>query len=107
MLENYKHIYFLGIGGIGMSSLALYVLNENKVVGGYDKVKSEITDTLIISDSVSVLVVDSVAALTPKAELEGEMGDHQLGLQSRLIFFCDIFYIYFILKIVYFRLVIT
>lgn len=47
MLENYKHIYFLGIGGIGMSSLALYVLNENKVVGGYDKVKSEITDTLI------------------------------------------------------------
>jgi UDP-N-acetylmuramate--alanine ligase len=47
MLDNYKHIYFLGIGGIGMSSLALYVLNENKVVGGYDKVKSEITDTLI------------------------------------------------------------
>ena len=47
MLENYKHIYFLGIGGIGMSSLALYVLNENKVVGGYDKVKSKITDTLI------------------------------------------------------------
>ena len=47
MLENYKHIYFLGIGGIGMSSLALYVLYENKVVGGYDKVKSEITDTLI------------------------------------------------------------
>ena len=47
MLENYKHIYFLGIGGIGMSSLALYVLNENKEVGGYDKVKSEITDTLI------------------------------------------------------------
>ena len=47
MLENYKHIYFIGIGGIGMSSLALYVLNENKVVGGYDKVKSKITDTLI------------------------------------------------------------
>jgi len=47
MLDNCKHIYFLGIGGIGMSSLALYVLNENKVVGGYDKVKSEITDTLI------------------------------------------------------------
>ena len=47
MLENYKHIYFLGIGGIGMSSIALYLLNENKVVGGYDKVKSEITDTLI------------------------------------------------------------
>ena len=52
MLENYKHIYFLGIGGIGMSSLALYVLNENKVVGGYDKVKSEITDTLISHGAV-------------------------------------------------------
>ena len=45
----------------------------------------EITDTLIKSGSISVLVVDSVAALTPKAELEGEMGDHHVGLQSRLI----------------------
>ena len=45
----------------------------------------EITDTLIKSGSVSVLVVDSVAALTPKAELEGEMGDHHVGLQSRLM----------------------
>ena len=45
----------------------------------------EITDTLIKSGSVSVLVVDSVAALTPKAELEGEMGDHHIGLQSRLM----------------------
>ena len=43
----------------------------------------EITDTLIKSGSISVLVVDSVAALTPKAELEGEMGDHHVGLQSR------------------------
>ncbi|MBL6648662.1 MAG: UDP-N-acetylmuramate--L-alanine ligase [Flavobacteriaceae bacterium] len=47
MLENYKNIYFLGIGGIGMSSLALYLINQNKAVGGYDKVKSKITDTLI------------------------------------------------------------
>ena len=45
----------------------------------------EITDTLIKSGSVSVLVVDSVAALTPKAELEGEMGDHHVVLQSRLM----------------------
>ena len=45
----------------------------------------EITDTLIQSGSISVLVVDSVAALTPKAELEGEMGDHHVGLQSRLM----------------------
>jgi len=45
----------------------------------------EIGDTLIKSGSLSVLVVDSVAALTPKAELEGEMGDHHVGLQSRLM----------------------
>jgi recombination protein RecA len=45
----------------------------------------EITDTLIKSGSISVLVIDSVAALTPKAELEGEMGDHHVGLQSRLM----------------------
>ncbi len=45
----------------------------------------EITDTLIRSGSVSVLVIDSVAALTPRAEIEGEMGDHHVGLQSRLM----------------------
>ena len=45
----------------------------------------EITDTLIKSGSISVLVIDSVAALTPRAELEGEMGDHHVGLQSRLM----------------------
>ena len=45
----------------------------------------EIADTLIKSGSLSVLVIDSVAALTPKAELEGEMGDHHVGLQSRLM----------------------
>ena len=45
----------------------------------------EITDTLIKSGSISVLVVDSVAALTPRAEIEGEMGDHHVGLQSRLM----------------------
>jgi len=43
----------------------------------------EIADTLIKSGSISVLVIDSVAALTPRAELEGEMGDHHVGLQSR------------------------
>jgi recombination protein RecA len=45
----------------------------------------EITDTLVRSGSVDVLVVDSVAALTPKAELEGEMGDSLPGLQARLM----------------------
>ncbi len=45
----------------------------------------EITDTLIKSGSISVLVIDSVAALTPRAEIEGDMGDHHVGLQSRLM----------------------
>lgn len=45
----------------------------------------EITDTLVRSGAVSVVVVDSVAALTPKAELEGDMGDHQVGAQARLM----------------------
>ena len=45
----------------------------------------EIADTLIKSGSISVLVIDSVAALTPRAELEGEMGDHHVGLQARLM----------------------
>ena len=45
----------------------------------------EITDTLVRSGAVDVLVVDSVAALTPRAELEGEMGDQLPGLQARLM----------------------
>ena len=45
----------------------------------------EITDMLVRSSSVDVVVIDSVAALTPKAEIEGEMGDPQMGLQARLM----------------------
>ena len=45
----------------------------------------EITDTLVRSGAVSMVVVDSVAALTPRAELEGDMGDHQVGAQARLM----------------------
>ncbi|MEH6575826.1 MAG: recombinase RecA [Amphritea sp.] len=45
----------------------------------------EITDMLVRSNAVDVLVIDSVAALTPKAEIEGEMGDHHVGLQARLM----------------------
>ena len=45
----------------------------------------EITDMLVRSGAVDVVVVDSVAALTPKAEIEGEMGDHHVGLQARLM----------------------
>ena len=45
----------------------------------------EITDTLVRSGAVSMVVVDSVAALTPKSELEGDMGDHNVGTQARLM----------------------
>lgn len=45
----------------------------------------EIADQLIRSSAIDIIVVDSVAALTPKAELEGEMGDNKVGLQARLM----------------------
>ncbi|MGK2286225.1 recombinase RecA [Pedomonas sp. V897] len=45
----------------------------------------EIADTLVRSGAIDILVVDSVAALTPRAELEGEMGDSHVGLQARLM----------------------
>ena len=45
----------------------------------------EITEQLIRSSAIDIIVIDSVAALTPKAELEGEMGDSKMGLQARLM----------------------
>src|SRR3990167_6322511 len=45
----------------------------------------EITETLVRSGGVDLIVVDSVAALVPRAEIEGEMGDSQMGLQARLM----------------------
>lgn len=45
----------------------------------------EITDALIRSGAIDIIVIDSVAALTPKAEIEGEMGDSKMGLQARLM----------------------
>jgi RecA/RadA recombinase len=45
----------------------------------------EIADMLVRSGSVDILVVDSVAALTPRAEIEGDMGDTHVGLQARLM----------------------
>lgn len=51
----------------------------------YGEQALEIAETLIRSGGVDLLVIDSVAALTPKAEIEGEMGDAQMGLQARLM----------------------
>ena len=45
----------------------------------------EITDNLIRSGAIDLIIIDSVSALTPKAEIEGEMGDSQMGLQARLM----------------------
>ena len=45
----------------------------------------EVTDMLVNSGSVDLIVIDSVAALTPRAEIEGDMGDHHMGLQARLM----------------------
>ncbi|MBI5539377.1 MAG: recombinase RecA [Bacteroidia bacterium] len=45
----------------------------------------EVTDNLIRSGAIDIIVIDSVAALTPKAEIEGEMGDSKMGLQARLM----------------------
>jgi recombination protein RecA len=51
----------------------------------YGEQALEVTETLIRSNSVDVVVVDSVAALVPKSELDGDMGDPQMGLQARLM----------------------
>ena len=51
----------------------------------YGEQALEITETLVRSNAIDVLVVDSVAALVPKAELDGEMGDSHMGLQARLM----------------------
>ena len=45
----------------------------------------EIADNLVRSGAIDILIIDSVAALTPKAEIEGEMGDARVGLQARLM----------------------
>ena len=45
----------------------------------------EITDMLISSSAIDIIVIDSVAALTPRAEIEGEMGSSHMGLQARLM----------------------
>jgi recombination protein RecA len=105
----------LGIGGLpkgrvveiygpessGKTTLTLQVVAEAQKVGGtaafvdVDELlvsqpdtgeqALEITDMLVRSGAVDIIVVDSVAALTPKAEIEGEMGDSHMGLQARLM----------------------
>ena len=68
-------------------SAALGVDIENLLVAQPDNGESglEIVDQLVRSAAVDLVVIDSVAALTPRAEIEGEMGDTQVGLQARLM----------------------
>ena len=65
----------------------LGVNTENLIISQPDTGEQslEIADTLVRSGAIDVLVIDSVAALVPKAELEGEMGDSHMGLQARLM----------------------
>ncbi|MDG2343580.1 MAG: recombinase RecA [Flavobacteriales bacterium] len=60
---------------------------ENLIISQPDNGEQalEIADNLIRSGAIDIIVIDSVAALTPKAEIEGEMGDNQMGLQARLM----------------------
>jgi recombination protein RecA len=66
---------------------AIGVDTDNLIVSQPDsgEVALEITETLVRSGAIDVVVVDSVAALTPRAEIEGEMGDSHMGLQARLM----------------------
>ena len=66
---------------------AIGVDTDNLLVSQPDNGESalEITETLVRSGAVDIIVVDSVAALTPKAEIEGDMGDSHVGLQARLM----------------------
>ncbi|PLX70642.1 MAG: recombinase RecA [Denitrovibrio sp.] len=66
---------------------AIGVDTDNLIVSQPDsgEVALEITETLVRSGAVDIVVVDSVAALTPRAEIEGEMGDSHMGLQARLM----------------------
>lgn len=66
---------------------SLGVDTENLLISQPDNGEQalEITDNLIRSGAIDLIVIDSVAALTPKAEIEGEMGDSRVGLQARLM----------------------
>src|ERR1700724_674764 len=94
----------LGVGGLprgrvveiygpessGKTTLALECIAEAQKMGGIGAFIDaehalEITETLVQSGAIDVLVIDSLAALVPRAEIEGEMGEPQMGLQARLM----------------------
>jgi recombination protein RecA len=98
-------VEIFGPEATGKTTLALHVIAEAQKIGGqaafidaehamdmayasqpdYGEQALEIAEVLVRSGAVDVIVIDSVAALVPKAELEGEMGDAHMGLQARLM----------------------
>ena len=66
-LDNIQSIYFVGIGGIGMSALARFALKKNRAVFGYDKTKTDLTATLEKEGAV-ITFEDSVSSLPPKVK---------------------------------------
>lgn len=68
-IEDFKHIYFLGIGGIGMSALARYFHVNNFKVSGYDKTESELTQTLC-SEGIDIHYHDKGSAILDELKIE-------------------------------------
>src|SRR5882672_52360 len=81
-----QDIQVVSTGSLGLD-IALGVEIDELLISQPDTGEQalEIADMLVRSGSVDVIVIDSVAALTPKAEIEGEMGEPQMGLQARLM----------------------
>ena len=77
---------------LSMLSIGFYAQNlgvdiDNLIISQPDNGEQalEIADNLIRSGAIDIVVIDSVAALTPKSEIEGEMGDSKMGLHARLM----------------------
>jgi UDP-N-acetylmuramate--alanine ligase len=68
VLSNYKHIYFIGIGGIGMSAIARYFNARGIKVSGYDKTRTTLTDTLV-SEGMDIVFEDNVSLLSSDIDL--------------------------------------
>src|SRR5690606_11598179 len=77
--EGYAFDRFF-VDGLGIETQNLFISQPDNGEQAF-----EIAENLIRSGAIDLLIVDSVAALTPRAEIEGEMGDSQMGLQARLM----------------------
>ena len=77
-------IEIYGPEGSGKTTLAIHAIAEAQRPDNGEQAL-EIADQLIRSSAIDIIVIDSVAALTPKAEIEGDMGDNKVGLQARLM----------------------